>query len=63
MRESLGVTKPKGEVKVKVQLGWTKVRSCRFLRAVLPSFERQAHHRPVPWCSDTLRGVRHRGGA
>ena len=48
MRESLGVTKPKGEVKVKVRLVWTEVRSCRFSRVVLPSIERQAHHRPVP---------------
>ena len=48
MRESLGVTKPKGAVKVKAWLVQAEVRSCRFWRVVLPSFERQAHHRPVP---------------
>lgn len=32
MRESLGITKPKGVAKVKVWLVQTEVRSCRFLR-------------------------------
>ena len=57
MRESLGVTKPKGEVKVKVWLVRTEVRSCRASCAVSPSIERQAHHRPVPWCDDPIQSL------
>ena len=63
MRESLGVTKPKGEVKVKVRLVRTEVRSCRFSRAVPPSIERQAHHRPVPWRESSVVRAYRRGGA